>query len=408
MPYLVAARPAHTRMARAIRRVLAGSPLYATLALAVLPLAACSRAQTAAPAAASAPGRGGGRGSGGGADIPVSTAPVVEKVLPVMTQTVGNVEAFSTVEVHAQVAGQLTSVKFSEGQDVTAGQELFTIDPRPFEATLRQAQATLAKDTAQSDNAKVQLKRDDDLLQRGLITRADYDTFAAGVRSLDETLKVDQAQIDTAQLNVQYARITAPITGRTGALLVHQGSLVRNGDVSPLVIINQVTPIRVTFAVPANLLPQIRTGQAQAPLTVEARPTGQQTSAPGGLVTFIDNAVDASSATIRLKATFPNTDRQLWPGEFVEVRVRLTVDRHALVVPATAVQNNQTGQYVYVVGADRKVAVRPVTVSRTEGTEAVIASGLTAGEEVVTDGQLRLTPGVKVTVKPPIGDKVPS
>jgi multidrug efflux system membrane fusion protein len=399
-------KPTHRRIPSAPHRVLSALALYASLAVGALPLTACTRTATATDAAAPGPGRGGGRG--GASAIPVATTHVLDKTLPVMTQTVGNVEAFSTVEIHALVAGQLMSVNFAEGDDVKQGQLLFTIDRRPFEVALRQAQATLAKDQAQADNAKGQLKRDDDLLKRGLMTQADYDTQVASTRTLEETLKADQAQIDSAKLNLDYTQVTAPIGGRTGALLVHQGSLIRTTDTSPLVVINQITPIRVTFNVPANLLPQIQEEQSHTPLSADVRPSGQQTTVSNGTVTFIDNTVDATTATIRLKATFPNTDRRLWPGEFVEVRLRLSIDQHAIVVPASAVQNSQTGQYVYVVAADRTVSLRVVTVARSDGGDSVIASGLQVGEEVVTDGQLRLMPGVKVVVKPPVGDKVPS
>ena len=378
-----------------------------------LTLAACSKAPgttdaSAAPAQPAATGRasgrGGGRGDAGG-PVPVSTAHVIEKSLPVTVGTVGNVEASSTVEVRPQVSGPIMSIEFTEGQEVTAGQLLVTIDARPFEIALRQAEATLAKDTALADNANVQLKRNADLLARGLMTRADHDTFAAGVKSQQETLKADQAQVENARLQVQYTRIAAPISGRTGALAVRQGSLARTADTAPLVVINQVTPVRVAFAVPATLLPQIRAGQSRAPLVVLARTSGPGGSTSSGVLSFLDNAVDMTTGTIRLKATFPNQDRRLWPGEFVEITVRLSVEPHALVVPAVAVQSGQQGPYVYVVGADHSAAVRPVTVARADGDDAVIGTGLAAGEEVVTDGQLRLRPGVKVTVKPPVGGR---
>jgi multidrug efflux system membrane fusion protein len=380
-------------------------------ALAVLVATAatgCAQTQTAADAAATAAAGGrGGRGArgGGGGGVPVSVEKVIEKSVPVTATALGNVEAFTTVEVRTLVTGLLTSVEFAEGQDVTEGQLLFTIDPRSFDVALKQAQATLAKDTALVDNAKVQLQRNDDLMARGLMTRADHDTFAANVKSQQETLNADAAQVDNAKLQLQYTRITAPISGRTGALFVRKGGLVRTADANPLIVINQMTPVRATFSVPSKLLPDIRAGQAAAALRVQASASGQEGAPSEGRLSFIDNAVDSTTATIKLKATFPNTDRRLWPGEYVEVLLQLSVEPHAIVVPATAVQNGQQGQFAYVVKADKTVALRPVKVARADGDDLVIAEGLAAGEDVVTDGQRYLTPGVRVTIKPAVGGR---
>jgi multidrug efflux system membrane fusion protein len=332
-------------------------------------------------------------------------AKALDKSVPVTARTVGNVEAFTTVEVRTLVTGQLITVEFEEGQDVKEGQLLFTIDPRSFEVALKQAQATLAKDTALADNAKVQMHRNDDLLARGLMTRADHDTFVASVKSQLETLNADQAQIDNAKLQLQYTKITAPIGGRTGALFAHPGSLVRTADTNPLIVINQVTPVRATFNLPAKLLPAIRAGQSSTPLPVQARPSGQDDAPSVGMVSFIDNAVDPATATIKLKATFANKDRRLWPGEFVEIVVQLSQDPHAVVVPLAAVQNGQNGQFAWVVGADKTVSMRPVTVARADGDTLVIAQGLSAGEDVVTDGQRYLADKVRVSIKPPVGGR---
>jgi multidrug efflux system membrane fusion protein len=336
--------------------------------------------------------------------VPVTTSKVAEMSLPDEVQGVGNVEAFSTVEIRSQVTGPLLSVEFAEGDDVTEGQLLFTIDGRPFDTALRQAQSALAKDTATLTNQEVVLKRYDDLLQRGLMAKADRDTYAAGVASLRETLNADQAQVENAKLQLQYTKITAPIAGRTGALQVHKGSLVRTGDALPMVVINQITPVRVTFSLPASNLPRIQAGQAKAPLKTEAVPSGDVGSSTG-VLSFIDNSVDPATAAIRLKATFPNKDRRLWPGEFVRVRLEVAVDPHALVIPAGAVQDGAQGQIVYVVNANRTVAMRPVKVLRSAGDNVVIAEGLQAGEEVVTDGQLRLTPGARISIRPPAGGR---
>lgn len=383
----------------------------------VLPLALVLSSCSGTPAAADAQagqtgqgrqggGRGGGRGRGGDTGaVPVVTAIAAEKSVPENVTTVGSGEALTTVEVRAQVTGQLVSVDFTEGQDVTAGQTLFRIDPRPFEVAVQQAQATLNKDQAQANNSEALRKKDDDLLKAGLIARADYDTAAALAASQLATTAADQAALDSAKLQLQYTRIVAPVAGRTGAQMVHQGSLVRNGDTNPMVVINQITPIRVTFAVPGTYLPKIRNGQSSAPLRVTAAPSGSTQPPAVGQVSFIDNMIDQATGTIKLKANFPNADRRMWPGEIVQVTLQLAIDAHAIVVPTTAVQNGQQGQYVYVVGSDRTVTMQPVSVTRTVDNDAVIASGVKAGDEVVTDGQLRLTPGAHVSQKGAVGAK---
>jgi multidrug efflux system membrane fusion protein len=370
----------------------------------ILLLTSCSKPVADASVAAAARGR----GAGSGGAVPVSTALVVEKAMAVNVQAVGNVEASSTVDVRSQVMGELTSVAFNEGQDVAAGQVLFTIDPRSFEAALRQAEAALARDTAQAKNAEGQRARYADLLKGGLMSRADYDTQAASAAALLAATAVDAAQVETAALQLQFTRIKAPVSGRTGALLVHPGSIVRASDTSPLVVVNQMSPVFVSFAVPARLLPRVRTDQARAALTVRAATSGGLDAPSEGTVSFIDNAVDPATDTIRLKATFENRGHRLWPGAFVDVTLRLSVEAHAIVVPDAAVQAGQQGHYVYVVTADRTVEVRPVTVAWTEGVEAVIRDGVRPGETVVIDGQSRLTPGAPVSIKGGPGNPAPS
>src|SRR5579862_3686428 len=347
----------------------------AVLAAIVAGCGCANQTVAADQAAANGTGRSGGRG-GNSADVPVSTTRVIERSTPITVSTIGSAEASSTVEVRPQITGQLRTVEFTEGQEVRQGQLLFTIDPRPFEVALKQAEATLAKDDAQAANAQQILKRDDDLLKSKIIAQADPDTQAASARALGETANVDQAQVDAAKLNLEYTKITAPISGRTGALLVREGSVVHTTDTAPLLVINQLTPIRVAFAVPGQYLDQIRSGQSQAPLHTEARPSGDKGAPSRGEIFFIDNVIDPSTGTIRLKAQFPNADRRLWPGQIVDVNLRLAVDPHAIVVPAAAVQNGQQGQFVFIVKADRTVAMRPVTVARTSGDDAVIATGL--------------------------------
>jgi multidrug efflux system membrane fusion protein len=321
---------------------------------------------------------------------------VVDKPMAVSVRAVGNVEASATVEVRSQVTGELQQVAFGEGEDVAAGDLLFVIDPRSFQATVSQADAVLARDTAQARHLEAQRVRLASLRDRGLVAASDYDTAAAAALAAEAAISADRASLELARLQLQRTRITAPVAGRTGALLVHQGSLVRAGDTTPLVVINQLSPAYVSFAVPARLLPELRRLSAPA---VEAQPAGSADRPSTGRVTFIDNAVDPGTDSIRLKATFRNADRRLWPGAFADVTLRLSVEPHAIVVPTRAVQPGQAGPFVYVVKADRTVEARPVVVTRTDGDESVIGSGLAAGETVVVDGQLRLTPGARVAVR---------
>lgn len=375
-------------------------------------------------------GRGerGGRGgrAGGEGPVPVTTTHVEQKAVPVTIPAVGTAESISTVQIRAQVTGQLSQVHFAEGQEVRKGDLLFTLDARPFEAALQQAQAVLARDTATANNAAAQNARYEDLYKRGLIPRDQYETQQASSQSAQATLQADQAAVETAKLNVAYTRIAAPMSGRTGALSAHVGDLVRANDTTPLVVINQLAPIYVTFAVPGRYLADIRRYQAERALQVVAKgqpsvPPGAQPPPPTtveqangadlganqgsvtapaptatGTVTFIDNTVDPTTGTIKLKGTFPNGDHKLWPGLFVQVTLNLSTDPKAIVVPAIAVQASQTGQFVYVVKPDSTVEMRNVTVERQQGEQMVIARGLSAGEEVVTDGQLRLTPGARI------------
>lgn len=377
----------------------------------------------AAPAGG-APGRG-GRGAGG--PVPVVTARAVQKTVPVVVPAVGTVEAVSSVQIRSQVTGQLTAIHFTEGRDVRQGDPLFSLDPRPFQSALLQAQAVLARDAATLQNAKSQQSRADALFQKGLLARDQYESLRASAEALTATIEADKAAIETARLNLKYTDITAPISGRTGALGAHVGDLVRANDTTPLVVINQTAPIYVTFSVPGRFLSDIRRYQARKPLSVIAMPPqalgddnaapadagrvsqpGGAASVPGegpalqsgaarGVLTFIDNAVDSTTAMIRLKATFPNGHAQLWPGAFVQVALDLTLQADAVVVPSTAVQLSQDGQYVYLVKTDRTVEMRPVKVERLQGGDAVIASGVAAGDVVVIDGHLRLTPGARVS-----------
>jgi len=385
---------------RAMRKSLVVRGPSALLALTFITVLAGCAGQPAPDSGAAGGGRGSGRGD---AAIPVTVAAVVEKTVPLEVTTVGSGEPDTTVEVRAQINGQLTDVHFTEGADVTAGQLLFSVDARPFEAAVKQAEAVLARDTTTAKNLEATRVRHAGLLKGGLMAQADYDATATTAAAAAAALDADRALLENSKLQLQYTRIVAPMAGRTGALLVHPGALVRSNDTAALVVINRLSPIRVSFAVPSQYLNQIRSGQAKSPLVVRARPQGSAGAGSGiestGALTFVDNTVDASTDTIKLKATFANQQRQLWPGQIVEVTLRLAEELNAVVVPATAIQNGQQGQFVFVVKEDKTVAVRPVKVSRTRGEDAIVTSGLQMGETVVTDGQLRLLPGSKIAPK---------
>ena len=349
---------------------------------------ACSASNAGAPS-----------GSSAQAAVPVTVARVVQKEMPLEVTAVGTVEAYSTVAVRAQVTGEMKAVNFQQGDDVEAGQVLFTLDPRPLEAALNQAEANLQRDTAQAANAKVIAQRMEDLVERGVGTREQRDTARTTAAALDAVVGANQAAVDNARVQLQYATIRAPIAGRTGALMVHPGNLVRANDQTPLVVINQVSPIYVSFGIPEALLSDVRRFMAQRELDVHALPPNDPGAPALGRITFVDNQVDQTTGTIRIKATFPNSSRSLWPGQFVNVTIRLATDAAAIVVPSVAVQAGPEGQYVYVVKSDQTVEMRKVNVRRTAGVETVLQDGVKPDETIVTDGQLRLVPGSRISVK---------
>ena len=344
-------------------------------------------------------GRGRGGAPGQAAPVPILAAPVVQKAMPLEIRVIGTAEPYSSVAVRAQVTGELMTVAFQEGEDVTQGQVLFTLDRRPLEASLQQAQATLERDLAQLSNAKAQAQRYQDLAQRGIATREQIDQTTTNAAAIEATVGADRAAIENAKVQLQYATILAPLTGRTGALMVQRGNLVRANDTAPLVIINQVTPIYVTFAIPESQLPDFKRYMAADTVHVEALAPNDSGPSIEGHITFVDNSVDRTTGTIKLKGTFANADRRLWPGQFLNVVVTLTTDKGAIVVPSAAVQTGQQGQYAFVVKADQTAELRPITVARVSGEESIIAKGLQAGEQVVTDGHLRLVAGSRVVVK---------
>ncbi len=337
-------------------------------------------------------------GRGSPPAVPVTVAPVLQKPMPLELRVIGRVEA-TNVGVRSQITGELMSVNFKEGDDVTKGQVLFEIDRRPLEAALRQAEANLARDQAQAAHAEAQTRRFEDLAGRGIATKEQVETANTSAKALQATVGADRAAVENAKLQLQYATILAPTSGRTGELVVYPGNLIRGLDQTPLVVINKVTPIDVGFGIPEAQLPLLKQFMARGPLAVEAATSDQDASPPIGRIIFVDNAVDPTTGTIKIKGTFPNQDRRLWPGQFVNVAVKLSTERDAIVVPSVAVQTGQQGQYVFVVTADQTVEMRPVVVVRTHTSETVIGGGVQSGETVVTDGHLRLVPGGRVTVK---------
>jgi membrane fusion protein, multidrug efflux system len=402
------------------------SYLTIALALASLSLNACSsgKAEQVGP-------RSGGKSDG----VPVVTGVVAQKDVPIELRVIGAVEAYSVVEVKGQVNGELTKTHFTEGQFVKKGDTLFTIDPRPYETALKQAEANLDKSTAQEKQAEANLARDETqsktataqaerystLVETGVVSRDQYEQVRTNADSLAESVRADKANVETARkaieadkaavqgarLQLSFTTVRAPIDGRTGSLVVHQGNLVRVGDTTPLVVINQVNPIRVTFSAPEKQLPEIRSYMAKGKLMARVSQSNDAAHPEIGEVDFVDNAVDNTTGTIKLKATFTNKERKLWPGQFANVALTLTTRKNATVAPTQAVQTGQQGQYVFVVKPDHTVEMRPVVVAHATANDTVIESGLKPGDVVVTDGQLRLVPGAKVKVRDGEADQRP-
>jgi multidrug efflux system membrane fusion protein len=349
---------------------------------------------------------GGAKQAAGGGSMPVLVARAFTTNVPVQIDPppFGHVTPLSTVAVHSQIGGILQKVHFKEGQEVKKDDLLFTIDPRPSQAALEAAKAALARDQAQLANAKIQFDREQKLLDQKLVSQDEFDTSKAGYDALTGTVAVDQAAVTNAQLNLEFTEIRAPLDGVTGSLQFHEGDVVKAPD-DALVTINQLHPIYVAFGVDDKFLSEIRREMQNRVLPVTVAFDNMDGPPPRGELTFVDNAVDATTDMIQLRATFPNERSLLWPGQFVEVELTLSDLTNAIVVPSQAVQTGQNGQFIYVVEADptnaasQVVEQRPVTTGITYQGETVVQGGLKAGETVVTDGQLRLAPGVKVSVK---------
>ena len=359
--------------------------------------------------------------------VPVTVGDVLEKTIPVQLTAVGNAMAYTTVGIKSQINGQLVEVRFKEGQEVRKGDLLFVIDPRPFEAALRQAEAALnqrqaevrqaqaavERDTAQLENSKVQERRYRELVSKELIAREQYDTLNTNMAAMQATVEADraavenakaahqaaQANVDNARLQLAYTTIYAPIDGRTGNLLVQNGNVLKANDDNPIVVINQIHPIYVSFSVPEQYLADIKKYGAMGRLKVVARPPRQQETLATGELTFVNNTVDQTTGTIQLKATFANETNRLWPGQFVDVAMTIT-SRTAIVVPSQSIQPGQQGPYVFIVKPDQTVESRLVTPGARLGAETIVEKGVKGGERVVTDGQLRLVPGARIEARP--------
>ena len=329
---------------------------------------------------------------------PVTVATVTSRSMPVQLQAIGNVEAASTVNIKPQISGQLVGVHFKEGDFVKKGQLLFVIDRTPFEAALRQAEGTLAKDRAQAENARIDAERYQGLGHEGVVSKQQVDAAVAAAHAMAASVAADQASVETAKINLAYTSIYSPINGRTGNIGVKEGNLVKANDVPVLVTINQIEPIYVSFSIPEQQLAEVKSYSTGKALRVDTAPQGSSQHFEGKL-SFIDNAVDLTTGTIKLKATFDNKQHMLWPGQFVDVSLDLTIQPNAIVIPSAALQTSQNGSYVYVVNPDMTAQVQQVKVARTMGDTTVIASGLQPGQRVITDGQLRIVPGAKVEIK---------
>jgi multidrug efflux system membrane fusion protein len=352
------------------------------------------------PGATRAQGPGGTVGQGVSAAVSVGVSQAVSQDVPFYLTGLGSVTAFYTVTVHSRVDGQIMKVYFEEGQTVHAGDPLVDIDPRPFQVGLDQAQGQLAKDLATQANAKLDLGRDQKLWQEGVIPRQQLDAQESTVGQYDGAIQSDKAQIDNEKLQLTYSHVTSPIEGRVGLRLVDPGNIVHASDSNGMLVITQVRPISVVFTLPEDNLPQVVSQMRNRSLQVEAYNREDNTKLADGKLETIDNQIDQTTGTIKLKAVFPNQDLSLWPNQFVNVRLLLSVRTNAIVIPSAAIQNGAQGSFVYVVNHGNTAEVRPVQVDFSEGNISVIRQGLSAGEQVVVDGQDKLQSGSRVVPHP--------
>ena len=341
----------------------------------------------------------GGRGGGAQMTIPVAVANVEIRDLPILLNGLGSVEAYNTVAVKSRIDGQLIKVNFKEGQEVKEGDLLAEIDPRPYEVQLSQAQATLFKDQSALKDARLNLERFQQLYKDGVIPKQQFDTQGSLEGQLDGAVRADQAQIDTVKLNLAYTRITAPVGGRVGLRQIDVGNMVHAADPNGLLVITQLQPIAVIFSLPQDNLQAVSQHMSKGTLTVDAYSRDDQTKIATGSLTTIDNQIDTTTGTGKLKAVFANRDRSLWPNEFVNIHLLLEVRKNSTVVPSAAIQRGPQGTYVFVVKQDKTAEMRNVTASISQGNFTAITQGLQSGETVVTDGQDKLQPGTKVEIR---------
>ena len=331
--------------------------------------------------------------------VPVTVAQVTQRDVPEIIKTIGRVEALSTVSIKSRITGQLLTVHFKEGQFVAKGDPLFTIDPAPFETALKQSQAQAARDQAQAEKAAEDLRRYQELVSRKAVSASQYEQFQTEAKAKAAQALASQADVQNARLNLGFCHITSPISGVMGSLVSYAGNMIKANDDKHMVTITQVQPILVSVSVPEQNLARIRRHQAQSPLTVAVTAPGDEDRPINGALVFVDNAVDTATGTIRLKASYDNPDHMLWPGQFVNATLLLTIRQGATVVPSKALSAGQSGVFVFVVQPDMTVQSRVVKAGDALDGLTVVLEGLKPGEQVVTDGQLRLTPGSKIVIK---------
>jgi multidrug efflux system membrane fusion protein len=367
---------------RILMKILCSTALFA---LALL-LGGCStgKVQSAAPA--------------GRPPVPVVVSTAEQRDIPLQILAIGNVEAYQSVQIRSMVNGQIAGVHFQEGQDVRKGDLLFTLDKRPFQATLDQAIGNLKRDEAQLANSELQARRYTDLEKQGIVSREQGEQQRTQQQSYGSSVEADKAAVDWARVQLSYTDIRSPIDSRTGAVLIHLGNLVKANDTPYLVQLNQIQPIYVSFTVPERRLDEVRRFAA-GHLKVQAYPKGQTSNAAEGVLSFIDNGVDPQTGTVKLKATFQNKDRKLWPGEFVDVVLDLSMQKNAVVVPTRAIQTGQQGDYIFVVKKDSTAEARPVVTNGVYQSLTLVSKGVAPGETVIVDGQVRVVPNGKVTVQ---------
>jgi membrane fusion protein, multidrug efflux system len=379
-----------------LRLVVSKGYLLATLAVCLLLLVSCNNSPN--PQAAS---KGGGKKGQqrGPMTVPVAVAKAETRDLPVYLQGLGSVEAFNTVVVKSRLDGQLVEIHFKEGQEVKKGDLLAVIDPRPYEVALTQADATLYKDQSALNDAKLNFQRFQDLYKQGIIPQQQFDTQKSLMGQLEGAVRADEAQINNVKLNLTYTRITAPVSGRIGLRQVDIGNMVHASDPNGLLVITQLHPIAVVFTLPEDNLPSVAQHMRKAPLETEAYSRDDQTKLATGKLLTIDNQIDPSTGTGKLKAVFDNTESALWPNQFVNVHLLLEVRKNTLVVPAAAIQHGPQGDYVFTVKPDKTAEMRKVAIGFSQGNLTALASGVQPGEIVITDGQDKIQPGSKVEIR---------